>query len=90
MVLGECDEAHLRARQQASPYGPSMLIEVQDRLRKLARDRSDRVGQHNYECLIGVAGLLTSECRVWWSQRFANRIGRRHMTGFISIWGIGI
>ncbi len=71
MVLGECDEAHLRARQQASPYGPSMLIEVQDRLRKLARDRSDLVGQHSYECLVGVAGLLTSECRVWWSPRFA-------------------
>jgi hypothetical protein len=71
MVLGECDEAHLRARQQASPYGPSMLIEVQDRLRNLARDQSDRIGQHSYECLIGVAGLLTSECRVWWSPRFA-------------------
>jgi hypothetical protein len=69
-VHGELSEAHLRARQQAAPYGQAMLIDVQNRLRGLARDRSADVGHHGYECLIGVAGLLTSECRVWWSQRF--------------------
>lgn len=69
-VLGECREAHLRARQSPEPYGPQMMIEVQDRLRHLAEHRPSFVGNHSYECLIGVASLLTSECRVWWGPRF--------------------
>jgi hypothetical protein len=54
MVLGECTEAHLRAR-------------------RLADERPEMVGHHSYECLIGIAGLLTSDCRVWWSPRFPLR-----------------
>lgn len=71
MVLGECAEAHLRARQSSSSYGPAMMIDVQNRLRRLASERPEMVGDQTYECLIGVAGLLTSDCRIWWSPRFA-------------------
>lgn len=70
LVLGECAEAHLRGRQSPPPYGPAMLIEVQNRLRRLAEERPAMVGQHQYECLIGMAAMLTGECRVWWSPRF--------------------
>ena len=70
-VHGELSEAHLRARQRPAPYGPAMMIDVQDRLQRLAAERPADVGHHGYECLIGVAGLLTSECRVWWGPRFA-------------------
>jgi hypothetical protein len=70
VVLGECQEAHLRARRGDAPYGPAMMIDVQDRLRKIARDETALVGDHSYECLIGMAGLLTRECVVWWSPRF--------------------
>jgi hypothetical protein len=70
VVLGECREAHLRAREKPSPYGSAMMIDVQDRLRRTAREEAALVGNHTYECLIGVAGLLTSECVVWWSPRF--------------------
>ncbi len=70
VVLGECREAHLRARTRPTPYGPTMLIEVQDRLRRIAREETALVGDHSYECLIGMAGLLTHECVVWWSPRF--------------------
>jgi hypothetical protein len=70
VVLGECREAHLRARTQPVPYGPTMLIDVQDRLRRIAREETALVGDHSYECLIGMAGLLTHECVVWWSPRF--------------------
>jgi hypothetical protein len=47
-----------------------MLIDAQGRLRRLAQERPADVGYHGYECLVGVAGLLTSECRVWWGPRF--------------------
>ncbi len=70
MVLQECSEAYLRARMKDEPYGPNMLIDVQDRLRRLAETRPAMIGNQEYECLIGVAALLTSECLVWWSPRF--------------------
>jgi len=69
-VLGEVHEAHLRARQGSHPYGPAMLIAVQDRLRQLAEEEGRALGGHPYECLLGIAALLTSECRIWWSPRF--------------------
>jgi hypothetical protein len=56
VVLGECREAHLRAREKPSPYGSAMMIDVQDRLRKTAKEEAALVGNHTYECLIGMAG----------------------------------
>ncbi|MBY5645559.1 dsDNA nuclease domain-containing protein [Rhizobium leguminosarum] len=70
VVLGACSEAHLRHRSDTSVFGPAMLVAVQDALKAAAKDRADQIGHHNYECLVGVAGLFTSECRVWWSPRF--------------------
>jgi hypothetical protein len=70
VVIGECREAHLRARRASAPYGPAMLIDVQDRLRRIAHEEAPLVGDHGYECLIGMAGMLTRECVVWWSPRF--------------------
>jgi hypothetical protein len=69
-VLGELSEAHLRARQKPEPYGPAMMVDVQERLQRLAKDHGSEVGHQPYECLVGVAGLLTGECRAWWSPRF--------------------
>jgi hypothetical protein len=70
VVLGECAEAFLRAKRGGEPFGEPMMIEVQDRLRTLADNSPTLVGHHPYESLIGIAGLLTGECRIWWSSRF--------------------
>lgn len=70
VVLGECREAHLRARTTEAPYGPAMMIDLQDRLKRIADEEEALIGGHPYECLIGMAGLLTSDCKVWWSPRF--------------------
>lgn len=75
VVIGECREAHLRARRASPPYGPAMLIDVQDRLRRIAREEAPLVGDHGYECLIGMAAMLTRECVVWWSPRFQVQVG---------------
>lgn len=70
VVLGAVSEAHLRARSSPAPFGSEMLIGVQDRLKAIATQSAAWVGNHGYDCLIGVAAMLTSECRVWWSERF--------------------
>jgi hypothetical protein len=69
-VAMECSEAYLKARQNVAPYGPTMLLDVQNRLKSIAATKASALGYHPYECLMGIAALLTSDCRVWWSERF--------------------
>ena len=70
VVLTECDDSNLRASQAGRTYGPAMLIDVQDRLKRIAEEEPLRVYRQPYDLLVGVAGLLTSECKVWWSEPF--------------------
>lgn len=71
VVLAECDEAHLRASQTPATFGAAMLIDVQDRLKRIAEAEPTKVCRQPYDLLVGVAGLLTSECKVWWSEQFS-------------------
>lgn len=70
IVFGECDDARLRASQHPEPFGTKMLIDVQDRLKTLAQTDPERVHRQPYDLLVGVVGLLASECKVWWSKPF--------------------
>lgn len=70
VVLAECDESNLRVSQQGEPFGKAMLIDVQDRLKRISESEGPRVYGQPYDLLIGVAGLLTSDCKVWWSESF--------------------
>ena len=70
IVLGECDDANLRASVGKAPWGATMLIDVQERLKQISENNPRAVCNVPYEALVGVAGLLTSECKVWWSEEF--------------------
>ena len=70
VVQGECDEALLEASLNGDFFGPQMLLNVQKRLKKMASEEPKKVEHLSYECLIGIAGLLTEECKVWWSKKF--------------------
>jgi len=70
VVKAECDAAHLRAAQSGKPFGQKMLIDVQDRLQRVAKEESNKVSKQPYEALIGMAGILTESCPVWWSEKF--------------------
>jgi hypothetical protein len=47
-----------------------MLRKVQQRLEKTADEEPDLVFSQSYDCLVGMAGLLTEACTVWWSPQF--------------------
>ncbi len=68
VVKGECDEAHHHASVSGNVIGPQMLDDVFKRL----KDKANLTITHGepYETLIGIAGLLTGECKVWWSEIF--------------------
>lgn len=68
VVKGECDEAYHHASLNGKLIGPQMLEDVYKRLKNKAD--SALVYGEPYETLVGVAGLLTGECKVWWSEVF--------------------
>lgn len=70
VVRKECDAARLQAQTSPEPYGVPMLREVTARFYNLVKASPQMVaGQTDY-CLLGVAGLLTAECAIWWSEEF--------------------
>ena len=70
VVLSECDEAHLRAKAQSKVFGVAMLIDIQERMKRLASSEPSKASGQPYEVLVGVAGLLSDDCKVWWSEQF--------------------
>lgn len=71
VVLSECDEAYLRAKSGVSSFGVSMLIDVQERMKRIASAETMKASGQPYEVLVGVAGLLSDECKVWWSEQIS-------------------
>jgi hypothetical protein len=69
-VHGECLESFIAAQTSGSPFGQAMFTDVSSRLRRLETGRKGLLEGAPYELLMGTAALLTSDCRVWWSDRF--------------------
>lgn len=70
IVQGECDEAYLHASLKGNLFGRQMLADVYTRLKLKADQQSYLVLRQPYELLMGISGLLTGECKIWWSERF--------------------
>jgi hypothetical protein len=70
VVLSHCKDAELKA-VAGSLFGAPMLIDVQQRLGAVAENDPKRVYGRDYDLLLGVAGLLTEDCQLWWSKPFA-------------------
>ncbi len=70
MVKAECDESSLESKLLNPPFRENMLRLVFDRLRKTSEKRSHMIFNQEYEFLVGVAGILTNECAVWWGEKF--------------------
>ena len=69
-VKGVCADASLETSVDGVVDGRQMLSQVQKELRRMAADNPSMVHGQPYECLVGMAGLLTEECTVWWSEPF--------------------
>lgn len=72
IVLNLCAESYDLASIGPEPnqlFGTNMLIEVRKRIKaRYDEDQSSFFG-FKYEHLLGIAGVLTEECTVWWSKK---------------------
>ena len=75
LVRNECQEAkdiieNEFAKIESTIYGTEMLQNIRSRLRNnhmaLVNDYKDL----RYPHLLGIAGILTEECKLWWSKKF--------------------
>lgn len=69
-VQFEAAEAQAHAEKSGEPYGSVMYGALAERLLVRARDDRDQLHGCRPEHLIGAAGLLTQQCRTWWSPHF--------------------
>ncbi len=70
LVQGTCTDAEAVASANPEPWGMDMYRRVVTRLQNVADNQPDIVHRQPHECLMGVAGLLTEDCKVWWSPKF--------------------
>lgn len=69
-VQFEAAEAQAAAEKGGGPYGSAMFGVLAERLMARVRDDRDQLHGCRPEHLIGAAGLLTQQCKTWWSPQF--------------------
>jgi hypothetical protein len=70
LVRSECQEAYDQQLTTVRPFGDSLLKEIRQRLRARFQIEPEKLWGCHYEHLMGMASLLTEECKLWWSQVF--------------------
>lgn len=70
LVKAECDDALAQESVKTQSFGPAMYANVITRLDNMAKNEPTKAIGQPREVLIGIAGLLTGECKVWWSKPF--------------------
>jgi len=69
-VQHEAAEAQANAQQDGEPFGSAMYKILGERLQVRVRNDADQLYNCRPEHLIGAAGVLTQQCKIWWSSKF--------------------
>jgi len=67
IVTNESAEAKTETMKEQEPYGSEMMKRVEARLSTLSINRQEDVFHKKYEILKGMVGILTSDCKIWFS-----------------------
>lgn len=70
LVQEACNSSAVASRKSGTLYGEEMLADVRGQLRARTQQQAEHVLGLGPEQLLGVAGILTEDCRVWWSDEF--------------------
>lgn len=69
-VLTTCSDAILDATNGNKIDGVEAFKSARKQLENFSENNPAQVACKNVDCLIGVAGLLTGACKLWWSEEF--------------------
>jgi hypothetical protein len=65
-----CQEVYLEKKRDGDCFGEEMLLEIRKRIREEYEKEKGALFGIRYEHLSGFVGMLTEECKVWWSPEF--------------------
>lgn len=69
LMLSECQDSYDRFDKN-SVFGMKMLIDVKDRIKDRLKSDKNSLLNCTPEHILGLVGILTEECQVWWSDKF--------------------
>jgi hypothetical protein len=72
IVTDDCYEAAASAGSPSGIYGAKMLARVRSNLKQSVGYQLNQLSEMGvtYNHLLGIAGILTEDCKVWWSDQF--------------------
>jgi hypothetical protein len=70
VVHGECLAAQQSSQQAEGLYANKMLMDLRQRLGQRSSTPAAETPECRQEHLLGMAGILTEDCKVWWSAEF--------------------
>jgi hypothetical protein len=72
LVKEDCLDASAQTKSSTNLYGSSMLARVRANLKNTAQLPTTQVARLgiSHHTLLGIAGILTEECSIWWSDEF--------------------
>jgi len=70
VVRGECLAAQENSQQPEGFYASKMLSDLRRRLERQSTTLAAETPECRQDHLLGMAGILTEECKVWWSAEF--------------------
>ncbi|MFC1510223.1 dsDNA nuclease domain-containing protein [Candidatus Omnitrophota bacterium] len=70
VVLTECTDVQNMNTQKNEVDSVNMMKEVTTRMKEIAQNQKARVHSQNYDVLMGMVGLLSGACKIWWSKKF--------------------
>lgn len=65
-----CQEVHDKYANSDELFGNKMLAEIRTRLKEKFSSGQGNLGEFQYEHLLGMVGVLTEDCKIWWSTHF--------------------
>jgi hypothetical protein len=66
-----CQEAYDETQTKETKFGENMLKDLRRRIeRRYPNEVQNRFPDFTYEQMLGIVGILTEECKVWWSEQF--------------------
>ena len=71
LVRDECLRSQRESDVRGGSYGKRMLSELQENIASRLTGRFGVPLECSQEHLLGMAGILTEDCKVWWSPEFA-------------------
>lgn len=72
LLLNQAAEAKTTTKSNDKLYGSDMLKNIEERINEIIKTRHEDAFFIKYEILKGVIGILTGDCKIWFSEQKVN------------------